>query len=417
MPSIEKRGDRSWRLIVEAGLTADGTRDKKRKTIKVEDPALLKTKKKLREYLESEWWKFKDEVETGTYIKSENMTLKEFATSHFIPKYVEKELSETTLETYRQNFKVHIYPFFGHKKMDEIKTMHIVDFVTYLGTPEARKDGKMGDDRQPLCLRTGTQRHIYVLLHRLFTRAVEWKVLKSNPCEGVTWPDQSEPNVVVYENDELDTILDALTSLSDTWRLLILGTYLSGFRRGEMVATELTDLNFNNNTIMIDENIPMKIKGEAIIKTPKTKSSIRAVSMPDWYMEELALYVQEWENNKLAMGDKWKGGDRQFLFHAGYGRPFHPGSVTNRWNKFLKDNEIRHVKLHGLRHTSATYLLENGATIEAVKKRLGHASQRSTEIYLHTTKAVEKSMAQKFDRFNPNSKSVPNSSPNEISEK
>ncbi|WP_371366220.1 Tyrosine recombinase XerC [Sporomusa rhizae] len=411
MPSIEKRGERSWRLIVEAGTDADGKRDKRTKPIRINDPALLKTKKKLQEYLEAEWYTFKTEVEAGTYIKPGGMTFKEFAERHWTPKYAKRELAESTQETYERNFKTHIYPFFGHKKLEEIKTMHVVDFVTHLGTPDARKDGKVGDDDQPLCLSTGTQRQIYIQLHRVFSIAVEWKTLKENPCDGVTWPDKANPNIVVYEEDEIEAILDALNQVSDTWRLLILGTYLGGFRRGEMVAIELSDLNFEDNLLTIDENIPMKLKGKHLIKAPKTKASDRTVPMPDWYMEELALYVHEWEKNKLAVGDKWQGGDRKFLFHAGYGKAFHPGSVTNWWTKFLKNNEFRHVKLHGLRHTSATYLLEHDVTVEAVRDRLGHASQRSTEVYLHATKSMKKTAAQKFDKFNPNKKNRPQSVP------
>jgi integrase len=411
MPSIEKRGERSWRLIVEAGIDASGKRDKRTKSIKIDDPALLKTTKKLRDYLDSEWWKFKTEVEAGTYIKPGKMTFKEFVEKHWTPKYAKRELAESTQETYKRNFKTHIYPFFGHKKLGEIKTMHIVDFVTYLASSAARKNGKAGKDGQPLCLSTGTQRQIYIQLHRVFSVAVQWKTLKTNPCDGVSWPDKATPNIVVYEEDEIGAILAALTQVPDTWRLLILGTYLGGFRRGEMVAVELSDLNFEDSTITIDENIPMKLKGKPLIKAPKTKSSMRTISMPDWYMEEMAVYVREWKKQKLILGEKWKGGDRQFLFHAGYGKPLHPGSVTNWWNKFLKDKGFRHVKLHGLRHTSATYLLEHDVTVEAVRDRLGHASQQSTEVYLHTTKSMKQIAAQKFDQFNPNKKGVPNLSP------
>nr|WGE07855.1 hypothetical protein P5658_02610 [Bacillus subtilis] len=61
MPSIEKRGEKSFRLIVEVGTK--GKRKKERKSIRIEDPALLKSKRKLRAYLEEEWYKFKAEIE------------------------------------------------------------------------------------------------------------------------------------------------------------------------------------------------------------------------------------------------------------------------------------------------------------------------------------------------------------------
>lgn len=410
MPSIEKRGKNSWRLIVEAGtkLVTDQEgitreiRDKRTKTVKVEDKALLRTTKKLQEHLEAEWYAFKTEVEAGTYIAPEKMTFREFTEKHYWPKYAEKKpggLSESTQAIYLQNLKKHIYPHFEHKELSQIKTMHIVDFATYLRTPEARKDKKIEGNGEPLLLEPGTQRTVYKILHGILAKAVKWKVLGTNPCVGVEWPEKSEPDIRVYEEDEIEMILEALHHESDTWRMMILGTFFGGFRRGEMVAVELSDLNFDDDTLTIDENIPMKIKRQPLINPPKSKASRRTISMPHWYMEELAGYVREWKKGRLKAGAKWKGEDRQFLFHTGYGQPYHPQTPTNWWRSFLKKNGFRHVKLHGLRHTSATYLLENGMSLKAVSERLGHASSKSTEPYLHATKKAEKAAAQKFDRF------------------
>ena len=395
---------------MEAGTNPDGTRKRHKKTIRIEDNSLLKTSKKLQNYLETQWYQFKTEVEAGTYIAPGKMTFGDFVELHWKPKYANLKLSQSTIITYERNFKTHIFPHFAHLRIDEIKTLHIVDFLTYLASPNARQIGKEGET-QPL--KPGTQRTIYRALHCVLTKAVEWKIISLNPAQGVSWPEKSEPDIQVYEEDEVDQIMEALTRVADKWRLMMLGTFLGGFRRGEMVALELNDLDFGDNSLRIDENIPMQLHGKPYIKGPKNKSSIRKISMPHWYMEELAMYCREWKKQRLLVGDKWEGGNKQFLFHTGYGKPYHPNTPTNWWRDFLKKNGIRHVKLHGLRHTSATFLLENGATIEAVKDRLGHTSQRSTEIYLHTTKAMEKLAAQKFDRFNlAHLKNRPQSVPN-----
>ncbi|WP_326839101.1 tyrosine-type recombinase/integrase [Clostridium aromativorans] len=61
---------------------------------------------------------------------------------------------------------------------------------------------------------------------------------------------------------------------------------------------------------------------------------------------------------------------------------------------------MRHVKLHGLRHTSATYLLEHGATVKSIQERLGHSSEKVTEdTYLRVTKKMENKVVQEFDQF------------------
>lgn len=399
MPSIEKRGKNSFRLIVESGIGVTGHRQKKTRTIKVEDQALLKTTKKLRDYLEAEWYKFREEIQAGAYIKPEKLTFREFVEQHFNPKYAQKKTEQSTQVTSDQNLRLHIYPHFENQKLEEIRTMHIVDFVNYLDSPTARKDGKLSDDGTPLPLASGTQRTIYRLLHRILVKATEWHLIPSNPCDGVEWPEHSKSPIKVYEETELEQIISALSQQPDLWRLMILGTFFGGFRRGEMIALELSDLDFGDNTISIDENIPMKIKGKPLLKPPKTESSVRKVTMPDWYMKELAIYIREWRKQKLIVGTKWQGGDKQYLFHTGFGLPYHPNTLTTWWTNFLKQNGFRHIKLHGLRHTSATYLLERGVQLKTIQERLGHASESTTNIYLHVTGTMSQKAVEQFDTF------------------
>src|SRR5690348_8187504 len=122
MASIEKRGVNSWRLVVETGYDASGKRLKRYKTVKIDDPALLKTTKRLKDYLNDELVKFKIEVEAGEYIAPEKMTFESFV-KEWESKYAIKHLAEKTLYTYRSYLKSRILPTFGHLKLDQIKTI------------------------------------------------------------------------------------------------------------------------------------------------------------------------------------------------------------------------------------------------------------------------------------------------------
>ncbi|MDT2238405.1 hypothetical protein P7H16_20280 [Paenibacillus larvae] len=108
MASIEKRGNNSWRLIVEAGHSPNGKRIKRTKTVRVEDQSLLRTTKKLRDFLETELHKFKIEVESGAYISPEKMTFATFV-EEWREKYATKHLSHRTLHVYEQNLKIESY--------------------------------------------------------------------------------------------------------------------------------------------------------------------------------------------------------------------------------------------------------------------------------------------------------------------
>jgi len=108
MASIEKRGTNSWRLIVEVGYDANGKRLKRYKSLKVDDPALLKTTKRLKDYLNDELVKFKIEVEAGEYIAPEKMTFEAYV-QEWESKYARKHLAEKTLYTYQSNLKIESY--------------------------------------------------------------------------------------------------------------------------------------------------------------------------------------------------------------------------------------------------------------------------------------------------------------------
>lgn len=144
MASIEKRGVNSWRLVVEAGYDAAGKRLKRYKSIKIDDPALLKTTKRLRDYLNDELIKFKIEVEAGEYIAPEKMTFEVFV-QEWESKYARKHLAEKTLYMYQSNLKTRILPTFGHFKLDQIKTIHIVSFLDSLTADGARKGFRKGN--------------------------------------------------------------------------------------------------------------------------------------------------------------------------------------------------------------------------------------------------------------------------------
>lgn len=131
MASIEKRGSNSWRLVVEAGYDASGKRLKRYKSVKIEDLALLKTTKRLNDFLNQELVKFKIEVEAGEYIATEKMTFEAFV-QEWEAKYAIKHLAEKTQYTYRSHLKTRIMPTFGHLRLDQIKPLHIVSFMDIL---------------------------------------------------------------------------------------------------------------------------------------------------------------------------------------------------------------------------------------------------------------------------------------------
>ncbi|WP_342405549.1 tyrosine-type recombinase/integrase [Brevibacillus sp. FSL K6-2834] len=399
MASIEKRGANSWRLTVELGYGPNGERLRERKVIKVEDPALLKTKKKLREYLESEWLKFKLEVEAGEYITPEKMTFAAFI-EEWRTKYAEKQLAPKTLKEYLGHIRNHILPALGHKRLDEIKPMHIITLLDRLSNPGSRKD----DRGQMLSGRT--IQYIYSVMRNIFAQAESWKLIKSNPIKEIKKPKAEKKKAQFYEADEAQEVIKALNEEPLMWRLLILGAIIGGFRRGELIALEWPQVLFAENAIHIKKSIPLTADGKVYEKDPKNGED-RIVQMPGWYMEEMRRYHLQWREEKMKIRDRWEGGDREYVFHAGYGKPLYFTYPSEWWSKFVKRHGLRYIRFHDLRHSSATLLIHQGASLKAIQERLGHKQHQTTaDIYAHVTKQVSRDLADKFDQFDPKKQSI-----------
>ena len=97
------------------------------------------------------------------------------------------------------------------------------------------------------------------------------------------------------------------------------------------------------------------------------------------------------------MGSQWHQLD--YLFTEADGLVMNPMTPTKQFDHFLKRHNIRHLKFHGLRHTSATMLLANGCDIKTVSVRLGHSDIDTTNIYVHALQTCDRSAADTFDRL------------------
>lgn len=421
--SIEKRGDNTWRLTVDLGFNGENKRNRQRKTITVDDPALLKTTKRLNDYLEDQLAKFKIEVETGAYISPDKMKFKDFI-EVWKDKYASdpNNLSPATLANYETVINVRLLPVFGHIRIDKIQALQIVAFLKELEKPGSRRppntkkkltDSQLERLKKPLD--AGTVGYIHRVFKNILSRAVEWNVISVNPMAKVKKPAPKNAkekliaereNPQYYNEMEAQLVVDALYQESRKWRLLILGSMIGGFRRGELVGLEWTEVDFDAITLTVENNIPISQNGVAVEKGPKSLASYRDVDMPEWYMKELKTYQREWQQDKDFLEEKWQSPHRQYVFHNGKGGPYYYQHPSKWWRRFCQRHGLRYIKFHGLRHSSGTILLEDedeanfDSILIAIQKRLGHARlSTTTDTYVHVTKKVKRRTAGKFDKF------------------
>lgn len=393
MANFRQRGRNSWEITVSLGRGVDGKYIRRTKTVTVDDERILRAPKRLESYLEQEWRKFKEEVEAGSYIAPAKLTFSQFV-ELWKDKYAVNQLERKTLYTYMVNLNTRILPAFGSLQLDQIKPLHIVDFLDSLGKDGSRKDDKVG------ALSSGTIQMNHRVLKNIFSRAVEWKVIKDNPAADVKKPKVTYKEIIPYDESELSTLLQALQKEPLHWRMMITLALTTGMRRGELLGLEWKHIDWQTGVIDVQQSVSISLKGELIVKEPKTKNSKRKIALPTSTLEELRDFYAYRVKERNTIGDAWQGGAYFFIFSHVDGTAFHHERPYLWFRQFVKKNGFRYNNFHSLRHASASLLINSGVHAKVISERLGHGSITTTmNIYGHALRSADQAAADKFENL------------------
>ena len=188
----------------------------------------------------------------------------------------------------------------------------------------------------------------------------------------------SEKEMLFFTYDEyikFDSVIDDLK-----YHTLFEMLYYMGIRQGELQALKWKDIDFVTNTLKIDKTLTTKIKGEQYtISTPKTKKSIRTLPLTNKLINDLKLMLEEAKKYR-DFSYNW------FVF--GNTLPTPENTIQKRKNNYCKKAEVKQIRIHDFRHSCASLLINQGASIVLVSKYLGHANVSMTlDKYTHMYKS------------------------------
>ena len=302
-----------------------------------------------------------------------------------------ENISSTTYLLYETTIHRVLIPKLGHLHLDEIKPFHVQELINFLATPSGRVD-KKGEKLAP-----ATIRRYLTILQSIMTMAWKQEYINSNPADTRRLEISKivTPEVEVFSNEEIAEILKMARLEPIHIHAVIATAIYTGARRGEIAGLKWEDVDFEKRTMYIRRSVVKLAQQEPEIKLPKTISSIRQMAIPQALCDILQELKKEQDRKKALLGEEWH--EEGFLFTDWCGHVMHPHTPTKQFDKFLKKYGFRHLKFHGLRHSSATYLLSNGCDIKTVSKRLGHTSIDTTNIYVHALAKTDKAAADCFD--------------------
>ena len=283
MASIRKRG-RGYQITVSNGRDIH---DKQilETTTWVPDPDKTENQKALDAFAID----FERKVKSGMFLQGEKITFLEFS-ERWMHDYATLQLDETTTSIYQILLDTHILPAIGHLKLSKIQPVHMNKL--YKEMSEHRLDGKDGGYSPT------TIKRVHALISSILSTAAQWNVILSNPCERVKPPKQlrDTSDIQYFTEEETAAFLQFLSDGTNAgeiklqYNIFYQIAIFCGLRRGESIALLWSDIDFEAKTMSITKSTSI-VKGKAVTKSTKTKSSVRTISIPDHILELLPCRI------------------------------------------------------------------------------------------------------------------------------
>ena len=282
-------------------------------------------------------------------------------------------IRENTWRTKEAIINLKIMPYIGDLLMNDITNATIIQWQNELM--------KVKDDRgrnySPTYLRT-----IYAQLSSILNHACRYYNLKSNVARDVgTMGEKEADEMSFWTHEEYEKFITAIKDKPQSFYAFEI-LYWCGLRMGELLALTKEKFDFNTNTIKVDESL-QKIDGENIITPPKTKKSIRKIVMPDFLAEEIQNYLDSFY--------KLKPKDLIFTFSKSY--------LHHEMDRGAKKANVKRIRVHDLRHSYVSLLIELGFSATAIADRVGHESIDITYRYAHLFPSKQNEMADTLSQM------------------
>ena len=374
------KGNGKWLIRICCGYDGRGRKRMTSRQIQL-DPAMSPARQLAEAIKERDRMRLK--YEDGLLSGEKDVTLKAYAAEWMDSYCRRKGLAESTIAGYQNLLDTRILPSLGKTKLRDCKPAILNHFFVRLGM-----EGLGGT----------YQRKYYNLLHLIFSTAVREQRLAVNPMDGVEPPRKDTAEHRCYSAQECGQLVSALEGAPLKWQALVLLMLGSGIRRGEALGLNWEDVDFARQSICIRRALGYaKGKGQ-YLKDPKTASGWRTIRIDRRAMQALRAWKQAQAEERLKLASIWNVNDEGAVFTQDDGKRMCIHSPTQWFTKFLAQNGLPPMNLHGLRHTSASLLLANGAAMTDVSKRLGHSRVSTTmDIYAHAYEEGSAHLAQQME--------------------
>ena len=279
---------------------------------------------------------------------------------------METRLREHTMRTKKYIVELKILPYFGNKRVNDITAADIRQWQNELI--------KIG--YSPTYLKT-----INNQLSAIFNYAVRYYDLKSNPCAKAGSMGKSKAEEMdFWTGEEFRKFIDSVMNKRLSY-MAFMTLYWTGMRMGELLALNPKDVDLEKRTISITKSY-QRLGKKDVITPPKTPKSKRVITIPEF----LAADIKDYMDSLYELQEN----DRLFPITKYY--------LEHEMQRGIKESGVKRIRVHDLRHSHASMLIELGFSPLEIANRLGHEKVETTlNTYAHLYPNKQTKLAERLD--------------------
>lgn len=277
-------------------------------------------------------------------------------------------LKENTWESKEHIIRTKILPYFGKRPIAEIEAQDIIAWQNEL----LKMKDENGKSYSATYLRT-----IHSQLSAIFNHAVRYYSLSKNPARQAGTIGKKESKEMLFWTTEEYLKFAEVMMDKPRYYYAFEVLYWTGMRLGEMLALTPADFDFEKQEVRINKSF-QHIKGKDIITEPKTEKANRTIKIPDFLCDEIQDYME------MLYGIE--DNDRLFLLSK--------SGMHHEMDRGAKESGVKRIRIHDLRHSAVSLLIEMGFSALAIADRVGHESTDITYRYAHLFPSKQIEMAE-----------------------
>jgi integrase len=276
-----------------------------------------------------------------------------------------------TWETKEHIIRKKLLPYFGKRKMCEIQPKEIIAWQNEM----INFKDENGKAYSPVYLKT-----LHNQLSCIFNHAVKYYGLSQNPAAKVgNMGKAKNKEMLFWTKEEYLKFADAMMDKPLSFYAFEM-LYWCGIREGELLALTPADFDFEKGTVTISKSY-QRLKGRDVITGPKTEKSNRTIKMPQFLCGEMQDYI------KSLYGVE--PNDRIFQITKYY--------LHHEMDRGAKQANVKRIRIHDIRHSAISLLIDMGFSAIAIADRVGHESIDITYNYAHLFPSRQTEMANRLD--------------------